>query len=88
MQHFWGCDYSNFWDARQKDWASEILFFFSKSYVGATLNLPQNTLKKHPQHGPAANDSNLPSISSPFLPCRNDGQRYGVSNAKIVAEAK
>ena len=37
-----------------------------KYYVGATINYPRNTLKKHPQQ-----------LSSPVLSCGKDGQKYG-----------
>ncbi len=47
-----------------------------KSYVEATINHPRNTLKNTPNMASVANDSSLPSLSSPVLPCGNNGQRY------------
>jgi hypothetical protein len=47
-----------------------------KSYVEATINHPQTPSKNTPNMASAANDSNLPSLSSPVPPCGNDSQRY------------
>jgi hypothetical protein len=46
------------------------------SYVGAAINHPQTPPENTPNMASAANDSKLPSLSSPDPPCKNDGQRY------------
>ena len=74
----WGCDYYDFWGARQKDWASEILSNVKKSYIGATTNHFQTPSKNTPNMASASatDDRDLPSLSSPVLPCGNNGQLY------------
>jgi len=46
------------------------------SYVGATINHPQTPPENTPNMASAADDSKLPSLSSPVPPCGNDSQRY------------
>ena len=75
-QNGWGCNYSRFWGARQKDCLFENKQSRAKSYVGATINHPRIPPENTPNMASEADDSDLPSLSSPVPPCGNDGQRY------------
>ncbi len=46
------------------------------SYVGASINHPQTPSENTPNMASTADDNELPSLSSPVSPCRNDSQRY------------
>ncbi len=63
-----------FWGARIKIWGLENKGPRKNCYVGSTINHHPNTLTL--TMASAANDSDLPSLSSPVPPCRNNSQRY------------
>ena len=48
----------------------------TNSYVGATINYLQTPSENTPNMASAADDSELPSLSSPVPPCGNDSQMY------------
>jgi hypothetical protein len=70
-----GCKPS-FGGAHQKYWGFGFKRSIRNSYVGATINHPQTPSENTPNMASAANDSKLPSLSSPVPPWGNDSQRY------------
>jgi hypothetical protein len=60
----------------KKYWGFGIKGSIRNSYIGATINHPQTPPDITPNMASAADDSKLPSLSSPVPLCRNDSQRY------------
>ncbi len=64
------------WICHQKYWGFGIKGSIRNSYIVATINHPQTPPENTPNMASAADDSELPSLSSPVPPCRNDSKRY------------
>ncbi len=75
-QKGWGCVLSNFWGTKLIRGPSRNKPYKDNSYVTSTVFQATQPQENTPNMASAANDSKLPSLSSPIPPCGNDSQRY------------
>ena len=79
------CLLSNFWGMKLIRRPSRNKLSKDNSYVTSTVFQATQPPENTPNMASAADDSELPSLSSPVPPCGNDSQRYRDGLPKLFA---